>query len=192
MLRRRRTGRAFEFSTASRKGWFFMKRPRAALLRAALAIAVVLVPAPSLARDFAYLSDKQLADLRALGIPVVLPAELPPGYALARFDLDRDAKEYVLHFRGPAHRSIFVSVSVSEFGDAAPDYTTFRRSFDADSPVLGKAHFEPVDSMGTWTWAATYIPLDRSHPASPQMNIGGDSTSDLKAVYAALRPLPKR
>jgi hypothetical protein len=163
-----------------------------ALLTAAMAIAIVIVPMPSLARDFAYLSDKQLTELRALGIPIVLPAELPPGYSLARFDLDPDAKDYVLHLQGPAHRSIFVSVSVSEFGDAAPDYTTFRRSFDADSPVLGKAHFEPVDSLGKWMWAATYIPLNRSHPASPQMNIGGDSTSDLKTVYAALRPLPKR
>ena len=169
-----------------------VKRPRVALLTAALASAIVILPLPSLARDFAYLNDKQLIELRALGIPIVLPAALPPGYVLSGFDVDRDAKDYILHFTGPAHRSIFVSVSVSEFGDAAPDYTTFHRSFDADSAVLGKAHFEPIDSLGKWSWAATYIPLSRSHPASPQMNIGGDSTSDLKVVYAALRPLPKR
>lgn len=184
--------RPFESFTVNRKGWTVVKRPVVVWLIAAMAIAGALLPTPSLAQDFAYLNDKQLAKLRALGTSIVLPAQLPPGYALSKIDVDRDAKSYSLSFRGPARHSMFISVTGSEGGDAAPDYTSFRRSFDANSPVLGKAHFEPVNDLDGWIWAVEYIPLSRAHPISPQLSMGGDSTSDLKAVYAALRPLPKR
>lgn len=168
-----------------------MKRPLVALAAAVVAIAIAAVPTRSLARDFAYLNDKQLSELRALGIPIVLPASLPPSYLLKGFDQQRSAKAYTLHFEGPGHHGMFLAVSASDLGDVPPDYTSFRRSFDADSPLLGTAHFEPLHDGGRWLWTATYLPVDRSHPAAARMNIGGDSASDLKTVYAALKPLSK-
>jgi hypothetical protein len=38
---------------------------------------------------------------------------------------------------------------------------------------------------------ATNLPVDRPHPAAARMNAGGDSASDPKTVYAALKPLSK-
>jgi hypothetical protein len=165
------------------------------------AAALLATPLRANGADYPWLTGEQMAQLRALPIPIVLPAYVPPGYRLVKFEAVRDvvrngrhsapANDYLLRFRGPAGREITITVADGGFGDTGPDYSTFRRPFIADSPVIGPAKFEPDNINGVWSWAATYVPLKRLGSDKAQLIMIGSDKSELARVYASLRPLPR-
>jgi hypothetical protein len=180
---------------------FFLRagfRCRAAVIAVA---ALLATPLQANAGDYPWLTGAQMAQLRALPIPVVLPAYVPPGYRLVKFEAVRDvvrngqhsapANEYSFRFRGPAGREITISVADGGFGDTGPDYSSFRRPFTVDSPVIGRAKFEPDNINGVWSYAATFVPLKRLGSDKAQLIMIGSDKSEIARVYASLRPLAR-
>jgi hypothetical protein len=151
--------------------------------KAALVIAWLSIGATgAVAAGYSYLSPAQLAQLRALKIAIVLPAAVPSGYRLVHFEAVRNVAK--------TGTSSNIGAGDSEFGDADPDTSSFRRPFNATSPVLGRAMFEPYNVNGSWLWAATYVPIDRANPKA-LMNIEGTDTSALTRFFESMQRLPK-
>ncbi len=158
------------------------------------------VPRVAVAAGYSYLTAQQLAQLRALPIPVVLPASVPAGYHLARFEAVRDvvkngrhsapANAYTLVFADAAGHKVHIGVADSGFGDADPDTSSFRRPFTAKSAVLGSAKFEPYNIEGSWSWGALYVPVDPHQPKT-MMNIDGTDTSAVTKLFESMQRLPK-
>lgn len=166
--------------------------------KTALVIVWLSVCATSaVAAGYSYLSAAQLAQLRALKIAIVLPGDIPSGYRLVHFEAVRNvakdgksSNEYQLIFQDSAGHKVNIGAGDSEFGDADPDTSSFRRPFNATSTVLGHAMFEPYNVNGSWMWAATYIPIDRSNPKA-LMNIEGTDTTALTRFFQSMQRLPK-
>jgi hypothetical protein len=166
-----------------------------ALAAAVVAAGTSLAPHAARAGTFEYLSASQRAQLLALPIPVVLPARLPPGYGVVKFEVVNRAAEhsYELRLRAPDGRQMTIDAADSGLGDASPDYHSFRRPFVARSSVVGTIRFEPIQMIGArpeWSWwaSASLSPL-----GSPRtgLNIGGTNDADLKTVYGSLQRLTK-
>ncbi|HEV3087995.1 MAG TPA: hypothetical protein VGX96_12280 [Candidatus Elarobacter sp.] len=165
-----------------------------------IAAALLATPLRANAADYPWLTGEQMAQLRALPIPVLLPAYVPPGYRLVKFEAVRDivrngqhsapANEYLFRFRGPSGE-FTISVADGGFGDSEPDYSSFRRPFTVDSPVVGRAKFEPDNINGVWTWVALFIPLKRLGSDKAQLIVTGSDKSDIARVYASLKPLAR-
>jgi hypothetical protein len=170
-----------------------MLRPVRAGVRlfVALALTASSGAAAAAAAGYAYLSAAQLAQLRALPIPIALPASMPPGYRLTQFEVTNRTGEhrYDLTFSDSAKHRVLVEGGDCCFGDAEPDTSSFRRPFTATSPLLGNARFDPYNLGSGWIWAADYIPIDRR--TKTLLNIQGNDNAALTRFYGSLQRLPK-
>ena len=165
-----------------------------------VAASLSALPPSAAAAEYSYLTAEQLVQLRALPIPVVLPASIPDGFRLVRFQAVRDvvknglhsapANSYQLVFADAAGHKVDIWVADSGFGDADPDTSSFRRPFTANSAVLGRAKFDPYHLGGSWAWAASFVPVDPRNPKT-MMNIQGTDTSALTRLFESMQRLPK-
>jgi hypothetical protein len=171
------------------------------LFMAVLVVASLNALPPSAAADgYSYLTAQQLAQLRALPIPVVLPTSIPPGFHLVRFEAVRDvvkngmhsapSNNYRLVFADAADHKVDIWVADSGFGDAEPDTSSFRRPFTANSSVLGRAKFDPYHLGGSWSWSASFVPVDPRNPKT-MMNIQGTDAAALTRLFESMQRLPK-
>jgi hypothetical protein len=184
---------------------FFRSRGHCRIALVAGLIAAVLTATQSRAgaASFSYLDAAQLAQLRTLPIPLLLPRRLPAGYRLSHFKAKRypftgsgpsaAGGTYELDFAGSAGRDILLIVSDGGLGDP-PDYNdTSRRSFDAAVPGFGRVHFDPMKYDSGPYWYGQRLRVDRpaaAHAVFLTITGSADPTA-LRAFCAAIAPLPK-
>jgi hypothetical protein len=171
-------------------------------LAASAALLVVFTFGAPARADNAGISDAQMRQLRALSgvIPITLPAYIPPGFHLKRFQAEHDIVKngvhsapdngYFLTYEDAQHHQISINVADSGFGDVGPDPTLFRRAYNITSPLLGTAKMQPyTDDSGHVSFNALYIPLKHlgNNPnAMMNFTVDGLSPSDTQKVYQSL------
>ncbi|MFY9740343.1 MAG: hypothetical protein WAK11_15015 [Candidatus Cybelea sp.] len=170
----------------------------------ALAVALVLAPVAASA-DTAPggLNAKQIAELRSQPLPVLVPAYVPAGFRLVRVEAtsgkqaSNSANGYLLEYRSSDGRKFMVNVGDGDFGDVAPDYTSFRRPFVVNSTVIGSTTMSP-SKIGTpdqpeWLYVSDYRPLERLGNSHAMLIFSGTkmSADDLRRIYSSLRAISR-
>jgi hypothetical protein len=169
----------------------------------AVLTAAVLVAAQSrvAAASFSYLDTAQVAQLRTLSIPLLLPRSLPAGYRLSHFKAKSypfagrgtPGGTYELDFLDAAKHDILLIVSDGGLGDP-PDYNdASRRSFDAPLPGFGHVHFDPMKYDSGPYWYGQRVRVDRpqgTHAVFLTIT-GSASPASLRAFCASMERLPK-
>ncbi|MGA2760419.1 MAG: hypothetical protein ABSF08_08900 [Candidatus Cybelea sp.] len=175
------------------------------LIGAVAALAVVLAPiAGSADTAPGDLSAKQVAKLRAQPLPILAPAYVPAGFHLVRFEATKgnrasnSSNGYLLEYRSSDGREFMVNVGDSDFGDVAPDYTSFRRPFVVNSTIIGSTTMSPSKIIGTsdqpeWLYVSDYRSLARLGNSRAMLIFSGTkiSTDDLRRIYSSLQPISR-
>ena len=152
------------------------------------------------AATISYLDAAQVAQLRTLPIPILLPRGLPAGYRLLHFKAKsypftgagKSGGTYELDFVNAARHDILLIVSDGGLGDP-PDYNdASRKPFDAPLPGYGHVHFDPM-KYTTPYWYGQRVRLDRP-PAAHAVFLtitGTASSAALRAFCASMAPLSR-
>lgn len=149
------------------------------------------------------LTSHQVAQLRAQPLPIVVPAYVPPGFRLVHIEAwnvkrhPAPANGYDLEYKSSDGRSFTVSAADSGFGDAAPDYSSYRRPFAVDSRLVGSTKMSPytmdVNGATQWSYASDYVPLRRLGASSSAMlTFGGNlSPDEMRRIYSSLTQISR-
>ena len=175
------------------------RRRRIATVALLVASLLPVVPVHAAATSFSYLDAAQVAQLRTLSIPVLLPRSLPPGFRLLHFKAKSypfagggtSGGTYELDFVDAAKHDILLIVSDGGLGDP-PDYNdASRKAFDAPLPGYGHVHFDPM-KFNTPYWYGQRVQLKSpAHPRSVFLTITGSaSPAALRTFCASMAPLP--
>ena len=175
-------------------------RSRIAMVAGLATAALLTLQSFAAAAPVSYLDTAQVAQLRTLPIPVLLPRALPAGYRLLHFKAKRypftgagkSGGTYELDFVDAAKRDILLIVSDGGLGDP-PDYNdASRKAFDAPLPGYGHVHFDPM-KFNTPYWYGQRVRLDR--PAAARAVFltitGSASPAALRAFCASMAPLSR-
>ncbi len=168
----------------------------------ALALSLTAVAPAAVSADTAPagLTAHQVAQLRSQPLPIVVPAYVPPGFRLVHFEAwnhTGPSNGYTLKYKSSDGREFTVSAGDSGFGDAAPDYSSYRRPFVADSRLIGSTKMSPynftVDGRQQWSYASDYVPLRRLGANSNAMlTFGGNlSPDELRRIYSSFTQISK-
>ena len=168
------------------------------------ALVVVLAPvAGSADTRPGALSAKQIAELRSQPLPILVPAYVPAGFRLVRVEATKGGKasnsanNYLLKYRSADGREFMVDVADGEFGDVAPDYTSFRRPFVVNSTVIGSTTMSPSKigdpDQPEWLYVSDYRSLARLGNSRAMLIFSGTkvSTEDLRRIYSSLQPISR-
>jgi hypothetical protein len=176
------------------------RRGRIATAAALVVAVLVAMQSHAGAASFSYLDPAQVAQLRTLPIPVLLPRALPAGYRLLHFKAksypfagSTPGGTYELDFVDAAKHDILLIVSDAGLGDP-PDYNdASRKAFDAPLPGYGHVHFDPMKYTEPY-WYGQRVSLDRAGATHAVfLTITGNaSPAALRAFCASMTPLPKR
>lgn len=177
--------------------------------RGRMATAAVLVTAALMAiqsyagaAPVSYLDAAQVAQLRTLPIPILLPRRLPAGYRLAHFKAKRypfagpgasAGGTYELDFVGAAQRDILLIVSDGGLGDPPDNNDASRRSFEAPLPGFGHVRFDPMKYTAGPYWYGERVRVDRpqgTHAVFLTITGSADPAA-LRAFCASMERLPK-
>jgi hypothetical protein len=175
------------------------------LIGSVAALVVVLAPvAGSADTGPGGLTAKQIAELHTQPLPILVPAYVPAGFHLVRFEATKGSKasnssnRYILEYRSSDGREFMVNVGDGEFGDVAPDYTSFRRPFVVNSTVIGSTTMSPSKIIGTsdqpeWLYVSDYRSLARLGNSHAMLIFSGTkvSTDDLRRIYSSLQPISR-
>ena len=177
-----------------------LAKRRIAMVGAVVAAALATVPSYAGAASFSYLDSAQVAQLRTLSIPVLLPRTVPAGYRLLHFKAKSypfvgagaAGGTYELDFVDAAKHDILLIVSDAGLGDA-PDYNDrSRKSFEAPLPGFGRVHFDPMNFNGPY-WYGQRVRVDRpsANHAVFLTITGSANPAALRAFCASMTPLSK-
>lgn len=169
----------------------------------AVAAAIVLLPMLAAADTLpGGLSTQQVAKLRSQPLPILAPAYVPQGFRLVKIEVSRakkpgDPNDYTLRYAGPAGSEFTIDVADGGFGDADPDYTTFRRAFVVNSSVVGSTTMSPYKFQSPgggqdyWLYSSDYRMLDRLGNPHAALIFSGVkmSNDDLRRIYSSLQPV---
>lgn len=147
------------------------------------------------------LAPSQVAKLHTQPLPVVVPGYVPAGFRLARVDVTNlkskptAANSYVLRYRSSDGREFTIDVGDSDFGDVAPDTSSFRRPFTASSKAIGPTTFSPskilVHEQDAWIYASDYRSLGQLGNSRAMLIFSASNVSpdEIRRIYSSLQPL---
>jgi len=163
-------------------------------------LSALLVPAIAARADQTpgQLSPAQMRQLRSQPLPILVPAYVPPGFRLVRVEAERGRpNDYSLRYAASDGREFNISVADGGFGDADPDYTSYRRPFAVNSAVVGSVtmqpyKFESADSP-QWVYSSDYRSLSRLGNQRAMLTFEGIkmTPTDLRRIYSSLQSVPR-
>ncbi|MBV8066473.1 MAG: hypothetical protein JO113_00745 [Candidatus Eremiobacteraeota bacterium] len=177
-------------------------RIRHAFVGVVLAFAALFTLSASAAwADTGGLSSQQIAELRSQPLPIVVPSYVPPGFQLVHIEASKgnkrlnSANTYTLKYKSGDGRYFTINVADGEFGDADPDYSSYRRPFTADSHWIGSTKMSPYNfSNGAqqWFYASDYVSLQRLGNSRAILIFSGSlSPDELRHIYSSLTQISR-
>jgi hypothetical protein len=172
-----------------------MSDERRALSLLAL-LSALLIPAIAARADQppGQLSSTQMRQLRSQPLPILVPAYVPPGFRLAGVEVQRgNPNLYSLRYAASDGREFHFSVGDGGFGDADPDYTSYRRPFVVNSAILGPVTMQPykLESANSpqWVYSSDYRSLSRLGSQRAILTFEGIkmTPADLRRIYSSLQ-----
>ena len=161
------------------------------------------VPAVAAQTGPGELAQNQIAKLRSQPLPIVVPRYVPAGFHLAEVDARKakangSANHYTLVYRSAGGGHFTIDVADGEFGDADPDFSSFRRPFVANSNLVGSTKMSPyqfTDAAGhpqPWFYSSDYRSLERLGNAKAVLIFSGTiSPDELRRIYSSLQQVPR-
>jgi hypothetical protein len=149
------------------------------------------------------LSSHQVAQLRSQPLPIVVPSYVPPGFRLVHIEAwnvkqhPAPANGYDLEYKSSDGRRFVISAADSGLGDAAPDYSSYRRPFVADSRLVGSTKMSPytmdVNGAKQWSYVSDYVPLRRLGASSSAMLTfeGNLSPDEMRRIYSSFTQISR-
>lgn len=179
-----------------------MMHLRGSIARAAAVIVVSVATSAVAAAPFAYLDAQWQTQLKSLGIPVVIPRQLPPGFRLSHFKgksyptrvagTSVTRATYELDFLKGSKSDVILFVTDEHDTSAPPPRDPTRTPFSVTSPGAGLLHFVPVKDVVGPGWLSDTVRIDQPRGAHPVYLLleGGTDKASFQQFAALLVRFP--